>query len=58
MKLTLNLTDNETKALNDLAAAQGLSPEKLLIQALRAYQLAKAGGLPELPPKKAPTTET
>jgi hypothetical protein len=40
--MTLNLTDNEMKVLEELSAKKDLSKTSLLRQALRLYQLIEA----------------
>lgn len=41
-RFTLRLTDEESMVARDLAAQQGLSQQKMLIQALRLYQVSLA----------------
>lgn len=51
------LTDAEEKVLNELAAAQDLSPDRIMIQGLRLTQLVhtkSAELLFNLPPKSLP----
>jgi hypothetical protein len=38
------LTDKERQALDELAQVQELTPERVMIQALRLYQLVTMGG--------------
>lgn len=57
---TLNLTDVEIEALEALAKKQELSPQRVLIQGLRHYQLLVNGEPdlgPMLPPVEAPRAE-
>lgn len=39
----LPLTTRERNALDELAIADGLSPERVMVQALRLYQLVRLG---------------
>lgn len=43
--MILSLTPRETEVLNELATEMDLPPERVMIQALRLYQLYRAGFL-------------
>jgi hypothetical protein len=51
------LSDREQEALAKLAKDQDLSPERVMVQALRTYQMIQSGHAKLVEPSPSPSTE-